>query len=489
MKVLLLRPSSPNERFGLGPFFRVEPLGLEYIAAALLRAGHEVRILDLRFTRSVRWHLMQFRPALVGIACLHTLDTNEVIKLASLVKGFDRSTFVLVGGHAAAVHPGPLMTEHVDAIGLQDGETTIPELVAAIESRADLRVPGFLVRTGPGQGPAAFEQTAEAERKCLDDVAVPARHLVAPYQKHYLCVHKSPLWAVETSRGCLYRCSFCSIWKHHGRNVRLRSIDAVCQDMQNAGKNIFIVDDLFWYPRDRSLELAKELARRGIRKDWMLVQARLDTVARHPELLEAWRPLSRQFDIFFGFEAATDENLAKLSKDSSTLATEQAVGVARSLNYGVTGNFVIDPDWGEADFEAMWAMVDRLQLNRTGYTILTPLPGTPFYEQVKHRIVETNWSHFDMQHILFEPKLGRQRFFEMFVKSWKRNVLSPRYSASKWLGWTRGLTFEQIWMLARVLVRTQRMLRVDAYLAESFPMHVPAAPGTYEPEVAVSLKS
>ena len=49
MRVLLLRPVPANERFGLGPFFRIEPLGMEYIAAALEARGHEVALADLRF--------------------------------------------------------------------------------------------------------------------------------------------------------------------------------------------------------------------------------------------------------------------------------------------------------------------------------------------------------------------------------------------------------------------------------------------------------
>jgi len=51
MNVLLLTPDPGNERFGLGPFFRVEPLGLEYVAAALESRGHSTTIVDLRFRR------------------------------------------------------------------------------------------------------------------------------------------------------------------------------------------------------------------------------------------------------------------------------------------------------------------------------------------------------------------------------------------------------------------------------------------------------
>ena len=53
MHVLLLRPVPSNDRFGLGPFFRIEPLGMEYIAAALEAHGHRATVVDLRYGRSL----------------------------------------------------------------------------------------------------------------------------------------------------------------------------------------------------------------------------------------------------------------------------------------------------------------------------------------------------------------------------------------------------------------------------------------------------
>jgi hypothetical protein len=76
MHVLLLRPVPGNDRFGLGPFFRIEPLGLEYIAAALEMRGHRVTIADLRYSRSIDHLLRITRPGLVGIACTHALETD-----------------------------------------------------------------------------------------------------------------------------------------------------------------------------------------------------------------------------------------------------------------------------------------------------------------------------------------------------------------------------------------------------------------------------
>ncbi len=65
-------------------------------------------------------------------------------------------------------------------------------------------------------------------------------------------------------------------------SVRERSIDSVCQDFASVGDHVFVADDLFWHHPSRSLALAQELKRRGIRKSWMLVQSRVDLVARHP---------------------------------------------------------------------------------------------------------------------------------------------------------------------------------------------------------------
>ena len=96
--------------------------------------------------------------------------------------------------------------------------------------------------------------------------------------------------------------------------------------------------------------------------------------------------MARDFDIFFGLEAATNEGLRGLTKDATVDQTGQGIDVARALGYGVTGNFVIDPAWAEADFERLWAFVERHSLFQAGFTILTPLPGTAYYEEMRPRV-------------------------------------------------------------------------------------------------------
>lgn len=482
MRVLLLRPKSPNERFGLGPFFRVEPLGLEYIASALRSHGHEVVIADLRFGPSLESMLRTHRPRLVGIASLHTLDMPSALATARVVRRLAPQAVILLGGHAAVAFPSPLFDASVDAIALDDGELVTPRVADAVDRGRPLSgVGGLLVRKGSGDE-LRFEPTPRVEpHASLDEVPLPSRDLVAAYQSHYLCVHKSPIWAVETTRGCPYRCNFCSIWKVQERSFRMRGIEAVVQDLAAAGPDVFVIDDLFFHPRARSEELARALSRRGLHKDWVLVQSRLDTVGRNPELLARWRPLATHFDIFFGFEAPTDAALRNLDKDFDLAGFEAGIRVAREAGFGVTGNFVVDPDWDEPDFQAMWDLVDRLKLTRAGYTIQTPLPGTPLFDRMESRIVEKDWSKYDMHHILFEPRLGRRRFFELFARSWKRNVLSSSSSPSHWLRWMRQVRVTQMVSLGRALLETQRNMSAEALMREAFPLQIPAGVSPEEP--------
>ena len=463
MRVLLLRPRA-HERFGLGPFFRVEPLGLEYLGAALRGAGHTVELRDLRLDRGFG----RDRPDVVGISCIHTLDVPETLALSRHVKARWPGAFVVVGGHAAASDPAAFAGPDVDAVCLGAGERTLPRLVAALE-RGPLTesISGFKLR---GRDLSRAPSTEDEDG--IEPALAPARDLVDRYRKSYRCVHRSPIWAVETGRGCPFRCSFCAVGR--ADSYRPRDIEAVCRDFESVGGDVFVIDDLFFYPRERSRELAAALATRNLKKRWLLVQTRADTVARSADVLEAWRPLAERFDLFFGFEAATDAALSALQKDATVSDSEDAVRLSRSLGFGVTGNFVVDPDWDESDFESLWSLLDRLQLDRVGFTVLTPLPGTDYYDRTRARLAEKDFARFDMHHVLWEPKLGRRRFYELMVQSWKRNVLASGHASRRWLRWFRGIGPREAWALAGVLWRTQRMMNVDAYLDETFPLELPA---------------
>ncbi len=462
MNVLLIRPDPGNERFGLGPFFRVEPLGLEYVGAALRARGHEPSLLDLRFGGSVAAWTRRTRPRMVGISCMHALEYDRVIETARRVRRLCPEAFILAGGHAAAAFPGPLQVPEIDAICVDDGEEVVPALADALAAgRPPTEVPALLVN---GRDGWAATRPLE-ERTGLDEVPAPARDLAERYRSKYHCLLFKPVWLVETARGCPFRCSFCSVWQLYGRSFRERSLGAVVDDLAAAGDAVFIADDLFWNHPERSRALAEALIRRGVRKRWLLVQTRTDLVVRHADLLEAWRPIAKDFDIFFGLEAASDAGLASVTKDAGVAASIEAARIARSFGYGVTGNFLVDPDWDEAQFRELWDFVATHGFQRAGYTILTPLPGTELYQKLAPALEGQPWFKYDMHHVLWEPRLGARRFFELYAETWRRSILNTAGEKS-WLDWMRQIRPSQIPYLTRVLMRTQRMMKAEAYLKE-----------------------
>ncbi len=462
MKVLLFRPDPLNERFGLGPFFRVEPLGLGYIGQALRQAGHDPIIADLRFGRSISSWMRRTKPQIVGLSCMHSLEFDQVLEAAREIRRISPETFILVGGHAAAAYPEPFKDPAVDAVCFDDGEEVVPALVNALEQGAPLSsVPALFLRTEDG-----FVSTGPLrERTSLDRIPLPARDLLSSFQNKYHCLLFKPVWAIETARGCPFRCNFCSVWQLYDRSFRERSIGAVVEDFATSGPHIFVIDDLFWNHAERSLELARALKRKGIKKRWILVQSRCDLVANHPELLEEWRPLAEDFDIFFGLEAATDTGLDGLQKDAEIGMTLKGAEVARSYRYGVTGNFLVDPDWEKQDFEALWHFVAEHGFQRSGFTLLTPLPGTELFERMKPLLEEQPWYKYDMHHLLWEPRIGAEKFFELYAETWRRSILNTGGDKTL-MDWIRQVRPSQMLYISRILIQTQRMMKASAYLQE-----------------------
>ena len=435
---------------------------MEYIAAALEARGHDVTLADLRFT-SLDMHLQRARPGLVGIAAMHALETDDVLALVRRVRAWSAEVTIVIGGHSAAAYPMPFLVPDVAAVVTDDGEVVLPRVADALDRETALNDIGGLYLQGSDGEPV--RSAGESGTFVLDDVPLPARHYIDEWRKEYACLAHRPVWLIETARGCPFRCSFCSIWQLHARAVRERSIESVCRDFATVGDEVFVADDLFWHHPSRSLNLASELRRRGIKKRWLLVQSRVDLVARHPELLEAWRPIAKDFDIFFGLEAATDQGLKNLTKDATVDETARGVDVARRFGYGVTGNFVIDPAWGEQDFERLWAFVERHALFQAGFTILTPLPGTDYFETMRSMLRPRKWSDFDMHHLLWQPALGVERFFELYCETWRRSVLNLRGRKSIWK-WLAEVDVRNAMFLLRALSRTQHMMRPSHYLSE-----------------------
>ena len=435
MNVLLLRPVPANERFGLGPFFRIEPLGMEYIAAALEARGHRVTLVDLRFRPSLGRSHAPLAPG----ARRHRGDARARNRRSGRARrsAFERCCRTCRSSSAATPRR-PIRRRFssppVTAVVLDDGERAMPAICDAIAGGVPLAaVPGLALRDRDG---GVVRTQGEIGTLVLDEVPLPARHHVESWRGQYACLAHRPAYLVETARGCPFRCSFCSIWQVHARTVRERSIDSVCRDFASVGDHVFVADDLFWHHPPRSLELARELRRRGIRKNWILVQSRTDLVARHPELLEAWRPLAKDFDIFFGLEAATDEGLERPAQGCDR--RRDGSGVGRRARERVRRDRKLRHRSG----------VDGAGL-RTPVGIRRAAPAVPGRVHdpdaaAGHRVFRGDAGHAAGAALgristcttcSGSPRSGPRRFFELYCETWRRSVLnlSGRKGLLQWL--------------------------------------------------------
>jgi len=245
MKISFLKPPIGGI-IGLEMITFVEPLGLECVAGGLEDAGHTCQIVDLRIEGYEKGFakLKAFEPAIVGLQCNFTTERFRALRLARRVKEEMPEVMVIIGGHDASRAPDWFLQPAIDVIVVGDGEEVMPELVEACEKKQELRrVPGLLINAPSGPiatGPAPA-------RANIDNLPMPARHLIREYAGEYYINFRRPLALLETARGCPFKCNFCSVWKFHESTFREKSPDRVVRELlQIEAPNVFITDDIFW---------------------------------------------------------------------------------------------------------------------------------------------------------------------------------------------------------------------------------------------------
>src|SRR5258708_345739 len=264
MKVLFVHPSG---LMYTKVYLRLEPLGLERVAEACRKAGHEVRPLDLQVFKHKHYHsiLRTWRPEAGAFSLNYLANIPEVVDLARMTRCVMPETLVFVGGHSASFTAREILAHAqgaIDCVVRGEGEDIAPKILAAWADKKDLSaLPGVVTTTGEGPAPRMIES--------LDDT-LPARDLVKKRHKYYIGV-LDPCASVEFSRGCPWNCTFCSAWTFYGRSYRKVSPGAVGEDLSRMRESGgFIVDDVAFLHAEHGHAIADALEKRNIRKKYYL---------------------------------------------------------------------------------------------------------------------------------------------------------------------------------------------------------------------------
>jgi hopanoid C-3 methylase HpnR len=432
MRVLLVHPSSLMYS---EIFLRLEPLGLERVASAALADGHDVRLIDLQVygRADLERQLAEFRPDAVGFSLNYLANVPEVVNLAKWIKVVLPGCFVFAGGHSVSFVAEQVIGHAdgaIDCVLKGEGETGIPALLAALPDRAFGEVPGAVTAAGTGRPPKMLHS--------LDD-HLPARHLGGRRNKYFIGV-MDPAASIEFTRGCPWDCSFCSAWTFYGRSYRKLSTDAAVEDMARIKEpGVFIVDDVAFIKAEQGDDIARQLERRRIRKEYYL-ETRCDVLLRNEEVFRRWKRLGLNY-MFLGLEALDEEGLAAFRKRTTPSVNNKALEVARSIGLSVAINIICDPDWDEARFAFVreWAKSVPEIVN---ITVQTPYPGTETWLTESRRLTTLDYRLFDVQHAVLPTRLPLHRFYEELVKT--QAVLARKHLGVAALASSMGIMARQL---------------------------------------------
>src|SRR2546427_174769 len=481
MKVLLVHPS-PLMYSEI--FLRLEPIGVERVAAAVRAAGHEVRLLDLQIFGHADYYreLADFAPHAVGFSLNYLANVPEVLDLAKETKRRRPGCFVFAGGHSGSFIAEELL-EHaagaLDAMVRGEGEAITPRLLEAAGDPRLATLPGVVTPDGAGPAPTM-----------LDDIDrfQPARDLTRRRHKYFIGV-LDPCASAELTRGCPWDCSFCSAWTFYGRSYRKASPEAAAEDIARiAEPNVFLVDDVAFVQAEHGYAIGREIERRGIRKQYYL-ETRCDVLLKNREVFEYWRRLGLHY-MFLGLEALDEDSLRLHRKRITPGDNFKALEVARELGFTVAVNIIADPDRDERRFAIVreWALTVPEIVH---LTVATPYPGTEIWHTESRRLTTLDYRLFDVQHAVLPPRLPLPPFYTELVKT--QPILSRKHlggaavrqTASLALGLLlRGQTnfLRSIWKFSRVY-NAERQYG-DHQRPVTYAMRPPQAPGSARPRPA-----
>ena len=458
MRVLFVNPSS---LLYSEIFLRLEPLGVERVAAAARAAGHEVRVLDLQVFNhaDLDRELGRFRPEAVGFGLNYLANVPEVIDLAHRVKLALPGCFVFAGGHSVSFIARHVLDQAdgaIDAVARGDGEIVVGDLLAAGRDGAAHEVPGVVTRDGE-RAPAGMLESIDEPR--------PARDLMRRRRRYFIGV-LDPAASVEFTRGCPWDCSFCSAWTFYGRSYRKATPEAAAAEVASIREpGVFIVDDVAFIRAEHGDAIAAELERRRVRKEYYL-ETRSDVLLRNTEVFERWRRLGLNY-MFLGMEALDAQGLDRFRKRVDPDENMRALEVARKIGLTVAINLIVDPQWDRTQFRLVreWALsVPEI----VHLTVMTPYPGTEIWHTESRKLTTRDYRLFDIQHAVMPTTLPLDEFYRELVET--QGILARKHlgvaAVAQTLGIIGGRLLHGQTNFARMLWKFNRVYNADRQLAD-----------------------
>ena len=390
MRVLLINPSqelaldseagSAAEDGG----GRYPPLGLLHLQAALGAGGrHHAEVVDACIPGALDDALADGAepPGLAGLTALTPNLLGVVATITRVRRRFPEARIVVGGPHADLFPLETARLEGVDYVLTGEAEATLGQLADGLEDGLETPpVPGLhtaddAVTSDPARAPTIED---------LDALPPPDRSRLDTAAYRGIAGTDQVFTTMTTSRGCPYRCTFCSTPKSA---YRMRSVGSVVEEMERCGRlgipHVYFLDDTFPVTGARADALGEELARRRDLPAWSCRTAAVGLTRERFELMK--RGGCQRVQI--GVETCTDEGLGVLGKRATVDDILATFDAARRVGVPTVAYFMLGlpTERSRADIRRLRDFARRLDPAFAMFNVLTLYPGTALYARAAQR--------------------------------------------------------------------------------------------------------
>jgi anaerobic magnesium-protoporphyrin IX monomethyl ester cyclase len=428
MKLLFLTPPMANwARWG-SKHIACNPLHAQLAAYVRQHGVADVAVLDCRIllfdSQAMLDRIAQLAPDAIFLGTrlvtdggatpiVRFIETMEEIK-----KSFPHITTIL-GGLGVSAIPRELLTlsSQIDYILIGEADITLVELLEELKrDRPDLaEIRGLAYREGSN----VRLTPARPLITNLEELPVPAYDLF-PMEDYVGFSSIEHYCEAVTSRGCEGACSFCYEWGlidprrsgdfliHRTRSGRLVADEMEILNKAHGVKALNFLDDDFNSDRQKILDLLDELEKRVLNIEWFFM-GRARNLIRDADLIPRMRKAGC-YQVLFGIEAGTDEELAHIhkSKERYTIADlKELVRLLRRNDISTVGTYM-NGFWND-DAEKIrhrFHVVDEIDPDTGVLMLLTPLPGSPIWRQAirEGRIENLDFQNWDALHSIMPTR-------------------------------------------------------------------------------------
>lgn len=406
-----------HEQITMRPYPALGPL---YIAAYLREHGYGVAFFDSVFQtdeRALAARAQDLDPRFVGVSAL-VIGRHTAREQIRLLKGQGRT--VIAGGPDPTIVPGIYLKEYgADYVVVGEGEHTALELMDTLSGRSARPIEEIQGIAYVRDGELRFTRARE-KIKDLDSLPWPARDLmdVAPYLGAWRRRHGYSSVHLLTSRGCPFRCNWCSKGVY-GKTFRARDPRDVAREMRwlidtYAPERLWIADDLVgvqkrWVSAWRDAVLEEDAA---IPFECL---SRADLLT--PEMLQQLKEIGC-FRIYFGAESGSQRILDAMQKDTRVEDIYEAAALLKEA--GIERGFFMMlgyPPEDLTDIKKTMRMLRDIVPEMVGFSVAYPLEGTPFFEKVRAQIPPQaeQWRSGNENRVLFNAAFST-RFYAATIQ-------------------------------------------------------------------------